>query len=143
MFAQLVQQSLRNRLFVLVVALAMVGYGLLSLTRMPVDVYPDLTRPMVTIISEVPGLSAEEVESLVTYPVESGMAGLPGLARVRSVSGRSISMVYLEFGWDTDVLVDRQFVVERLEQITDTLPHGVVPFMTPMSSVMGEIMLLA
>lgn len=143
MFAQLVQQSLRNRLFVLVIALAMVGYGLLSLSRMPVDVYPDLTRPMVTIISEVPGLSAEEVEALVTYPIEAGMAGLPGLARVRSVSGRSISMVYLEFGWDTDVLVDRQFVVERLEQITDTLPHGVVPFMTPMSSVMGEIMLLA
>lgn len=143
MFAQLVQQSLRNRLFVLVVALAMIGYGLLSLSRMPVDVYPDLTRPMVTIISEVPGLSAEEVEALVTYPIESGMAGLPGLERVRSVSGRSISMVYLEFGWDTNVLVDRQFVVERLEQITDTLPHGVVPFMTPMSSVMGEIMLLA
>ena len=143
MFAQLVQQSLRNRLFVLVIALAMVGYGLLSLSRMPVDVYPDLTRPMVTIISEVPGLSAEEVEALVTYPIESGMAGLPGLARVRSVSGRSISMVYLEFGWETDVLVDRQFVVERLEQIAETLPNGVVPFMTPMSSVMGEIMLLA
>ncbi|MCR9268255.1 MAG: efflux RND transporter permease subunit, partial [Alphaproteobacteria bacterium] len=102
MFVQLVQQSLKNRLFVMVVALGMIGYGALSITRMPVDVYPDLTRPMVTIISEVPGLSAEEVESLVTYPIESGMAGLPGLARVRSVSGRSISMVYLEFGWDTD-----------------------------------------
>jgi HME family heavy-metal exporter len=143
MFAQLVQNSLNNRLFVVVIAFGMIAYGMFSMTRMSVDVYPDLTRPMVTIISEVPGLSAEEVEALVTYPIESGMAGLPGLERVRSVSSRSLSMVYLEFGWETDVLVDRQFVVERLEQVGEHLPHGVVPFMTPMSSVMGEIMLLA
>jgi len=143
MFATLVEQSLRNRLFVLVLAGVMVAYGLFAVTRMPVDVYPDLTRPTVTLITEVPGLGAEEVEALVTYPIETGMTGLPGMVRVRSVSSRGLSMVYLEFGWDTDVYQDRQFVVERMEQVSETLPDGVVPYMTPMSSVMGEIMLMA
>ena len=142
MFSYVVDQSLRNRLFVVVIALIMLGYGAFTVTRMPVDVFPDLTRPTVTLITEVQGLSAEEVEALVTYPVETGMVGMPGLERVRSVSSRGLSMVYLEFGWDTDVYQDRQFVVERMEQVSETLPDDVVPFMTPMSSIMGEIMLM-
>ncbi|MCR9174675.1 MAG: efflux RND transporter permease subunit [Alphaproteobacteria bacterium] len=142
MFSYVVDQSLRNRLFVVVIALIMLGYGAFTLTRMPVDVFPDLTRPTVTLITEVGGLSAEEVEALVTYPIETGMVGMPGLERVRSVSSRGLSMVYLEFGWDTDVYQDRQFVVERMEQVSESLPEDVVPFMTPMSSIMGEIMLM-
>jgi heavy-metal exporter, HME family len=143
MFAYTVEQSLRHRLFVLIVALGLVIYGLISLRAMPIDVLPDLTRPMVTLITEAEGLSPEEVESLVTYPIEAAMSGLPGMQRVRSTSGAGLSVVYLEFDWDTDVYIDRQFVVERLGQITNSLPPGLVPFMTPMSSVMGEIMLMA
>lgn len=143
MFAYAVQQSLRHRLFVLIVALGLVIYGLMSLRAMPIDVLPDLTRPMVTLITEADGLSPEEVESLVTYPIEAAMSGLPGMQRVRSTSGAGLSVVYLEFDWSTDVYKDRQFVVERLSQIGNTLPPGLVPFMAPMSSVMGEIMLMA
>jgi len=143
MFAYTVQQSLRHRMFVLIVALALVVYGLIALRGMPIDVLPDLTRPMVTLITEADGLSPEEVESLVTFPIESAMSGLPDLQRVRSQSGAGLSVVYLEFAWNTDVFVHRQFVVERLGQIAGTLPPGLVPFMTPMSSVMGEITLLA
>src|SRR3546814_417980 len=143
MFAYAVQQSLRHRLFVLIIALGLVAYGLMSLRTMPIDVLPDLTRPMVTLITEAEGLSPEEVESLVTYPIESAMSGLPGMQRVRSTSGAGLSVVYLEFDWSTDIFIDRQFVVERLSQIRDTLPPGLTPFMTPMSSVMGEIVLMA
>lgn len=143
MFAYTIQQSLRHRLFVMIVALGLVVYGLMSLRTMPIDVLPDLTRPMVTLITEAEGLSPEEVESLVTYPIEAVMSGLPGMQRVRSQSGAGLSVVYLEFDWSTDVHVDRQFVVERLSQLTNSLPPGLVPFMTPMSSVMGEIMLMA
>ena len=143
MFAQMVDQSLKNRLFVMVVSLGLVAYGILSMIRMPIDVFPDLTRPMVTLITEVEGLSPEEVEALVTFPIETGMSGLPGMERVRSVSSGGLAVVYLEFGWDTNIFTNRQFVVERLEQVSEALPEGIVPFMTPMSSVMGEIMLLA
>ncbi|NQW08747.1 MAG: efflux RND transporter permease subunit [Alphaproteobacteria bacterium] len=143
MFAQMVDQSLKNRLFVIVVSLGLIGYGILSMTRMPIDVFPDLTRPTVTLITEVEGLSPEEVEALVTFPIETGMSGLPGMERVRSVSSGGLAVVYLEFGWETNIFTNRQFVVERLEQVSESLPEGIVPFMTPMSSVMGEIMLLA
>jgi len=143
MFAYTVQQSLRHRLFVVVAALGLIAYGLLSLRMMAIDVLPDLTRPTVTLITEAHGLSPEEVEVLVTYPVEAGMSGLPGMQRVRSVSSAGLSMVYLEFGWEIDAIVARQFVVERLEQVGDRLPPGLVPFMTPMSSLVGEIMVMA
>lgn len=143
MFAYAVQQSLRHRLFVLIVALGLVAYGLMAIRTMPIDVLPDLTRPMVTLMTEAEGLSPEEVESLVSYPIEAAMSGLPGMQRVRSSSAAGLSVVYLEFGWDTNVYTDRQFVVERLGQLGDSLPSGLVPIMTPMSSVMGEIMLMA
>lgn len=143
MFAYTVDQSLRNRLFVVVVSIGLIVYGIVSVIRMPIDVFPDLTRPMVTLITEAEGLSPEEVESLITFPIETGMSGLPGMERVRSVSSGGLSVVYLEFGWDTSIFTDRQFVVERLEQVSEALPEGTVPFMTPMSSIMGEVMLLA
>src|SRR3546814_14673611 len=90
MFAYAVQQSLRHRLFVLIIALGLVAYGLMSLRTMPIDVLPDLTRPMVTLITEAEGLSPEEVHPLVTYPIESAMHGLPGLQRVRSTPGEGL-----------------------------------------------------
>ncbi|MBT5267578.1 MAG: efflux RND transporter permease subunit [Rhodospirillaceae bacterium] len=143
MFALAVNSSLRHRLFVLVAALGLIIYGAVALREMPIDVLPDLTRPMVTLMTESEGLSPEEVEALITYPIEAGLSGLPGLSRVRSISGAGLSIVFLEFEWNIDVYRARQFVVERLEPISEELPPGITPFMTPVSSVMGEVMLVA
>ncbi len=143
MFAHLVNQSLRYRLFAVISVVGMMVYGMLALRDMPVDVLPDLTPPTVTLMTEAKGLSPEEVESLVSYPIESGMSGLPGMERVRSVSAAGLSIVYLEFGWDTDVYRDRQFVIERLEQVTESLPENMLPFITPVSAMTGEVMLIS
>src|SRR3546814_17191012 len=109
----------------------------MSLRTMPIDVLPDLTRPMVTLITEAEGLSPEEVESLVTYPIESAMSGLPGMQRGRSTSGAGLSVVYLEFDWSTDIFIDRQYGVEGLRQIRGTLTPGLTPCMHHMSRGRG------
>lgn len=143
MFTFLVTRSLRNRLLVLALSLTLVAFGAYSAARLPVDVLPDLNKQIVTIMTEAEGLAPPEVELLVSFPIETQMNGIPGVTRVRSVSGVGLSFVYVEFEWGGDVFRNRQLVSERLSLIRDQLPANTTPQMGPISSLMGQIVMVA
>ena len=139
----IIRSSLNNRVLVLIAALLLSIYGGYVTLNTPTDVLPDLNRPVVTIMTEAPGLAPEEVETRVTYNIETAVNGSPGVERVRSISSLGLSIVFVEFQWGTDLKYNRQVVTERLATITSKLPLGIVPAMTPSTSIMGEIVLLS
>ncbi|MDB5772553.1 MAG: CzcA family heavy metal efflux pump [Burkholderia sp.] len=143
MFNYLVNAGLKNRLFVLALAAVLMIYGALTLVRMPVDVFPDLNRPTVTLMTEAGGMAPEEVEQIITFPLETTMNGMPGVTAVRSVSSVGLSFLYIQFDWGMDIYRARQMVSERLNLVREQMPPGITPSMGPISSVMGEIMLIA
>ena len=143
MFSWLLHNSLGNRLLVIITSVVLMAYGAFTLSRTPVDVFPDLNKPTVTIITEAGGMAAEEVEQLITFPLETTMNGLPGVETIRSTSSAGLSFIYVTFDWSTDILRARQLVSERLAAMEEGIAAGVVPRMGPISSIMGEIMQIA
>ncbi|MDE0772231.1 MAG: efflux RND transporter permease subunit [Salibacteraceae bacterium] len=143
MLNKILSFSLKNRFLVLLGAAILCAVGTYIARNMNVDVFPDLTAPTVTILTEAHGMESEEVEKLVTYQLETAMNGSPNVRRIRSSSAAGISIVWIEFAWGTDIYRARQIVSERIPMVKEKLPEGVsTPTLAPISSIMGEIMLL-
>jgi CzcA family heavy metal efflux pump len=139
---RLIRFSLRHRVLVLAGAALLLVLGGVWIAGLPVDIFPDLSAPTVTVITEAPGMAPEEVELLVTFPVESAVNGSPGVRRLRSVSADGISVLWIEFDWGTDIYLARQVVTERLQRVELPAPAG-QPELGPVSSIMGEITFIA
>ncbi len=143
MLKHLIGFSLKHSTLVILIASVLLVYTLVRLPRMPIDVFPELNAPTVVILTEAGGLAADEVEQYVTFPIEASVNGLPGVRRVRSASAISLSLVWVEFDWGTDIYRARQLVTERLAGVRESLPANAHAEITPITSITGEIMLLA
>lgn len=144
MMDAIIKGSLRNRAAVVALGLLLLGVGAFFAYKMPVDVFPDLTAPTVTVITEAHGMAPTEVESQVTFPIEASVNGAAGVRRVRSATAVGISVVWVEFDWGTDIYAARQVVSEKISLVAADLPPGVErPILAPISSIMGEILFIA
>src|SRR6187455_1118317 len=141
MLNAVIRFALRYRLLVVALSLTVMVYGSYLATTLPIDVFPDLDRPRVIIITECPGLATDEVETLVTQPIEIALLGATGVQAVRSQTTAGLNVIYVEFNWETQVRAARQTVQERLSTLTGILPEGIRPQMTPTSSIMGQIVI--
>src|SRR5215216_6042053 len=144
MLNKIIKFSLHNRFFVVTASVLLLIFGSVVASRMEVDVFPDLTAPTAVVLTEAHGMAPEEVEKLVTFPIETSVNGATNVRRVRSSSSAGISIVWIEFEWNTDIFKARQIVNEKIIAVAENLPAGVGnPTMAPQSSIMGEIMLIS
>ena len=134
----LIREALAQRLVMVVIALALVGFGIRATTKLSVDAFPDVTNIQVQVATEAPGRSPEEVERFVTIPLEIAMTGLPGLTEMRSLNRSGLSIITLVFTDQTDVYFARQLVMERLMEARSRLPEGITPILGPVSTGLGE-----
>src|SRR5687767_2777375 len=141
MLNAVIRFSLHYRMLIVVLSLTVMVYGTYLATELPIDVFPDLDRPRVVIITECPGLATEEVETLVTQPIEIALLGASGVQAVRSQTTAGLNVIYIEFDWTTDVRTARQTVQERLGTLSGVLPEGITPQMTPTASIRGQIVI--
>ena len=142
MLDALIKFSLRNRFLVLALTAASIVYGWLVLQKLPIDVFPDLNKPMVNIITEATGMAPEEIELVVTRQIETVVNGTPGVTHIYSSSATGLSVVRVEFDWGANLKEARLAISERLQLAKERLPEGVHPFLSPTSSIMGEIQMI-
>src|SRR5262245_17440676 len=140
MLDTVIRFSLRHRPLIVFGCLVVLLYGGYVSTTMPLDIFPDLDRPRVVILTETPGMAPEMVETRITRPIESAMLGSQGVQAVRSQSSPSFSVVYVEFDWSTRIRDARQTVQERLSTLSSAFPEGVRPQLAPVSSILGQIL---